>query len=169
MEKKKELFLIVAKMVLLVTSSKERTTQVDENGKCLTSWSNWLISHLVCFCSSFWVFEPHVKCQLVPLTREFTVNGWSMLFCLQDDDVYCSFSITSSVSKAKKAELGLFLENSGLIFPTSGLLLPEKKYEPIAISYIISDYWKFLPESTKLQVVIRFLEADFENRRYEEI
>ena len=50
-----------------------------------------------------------------------------------------------------------------------GLFLPEKKYEPIAISYIIRDYWKFLSEHTKLQVVIRFLEADFEKRRYEEI
>lgn len=37
MEKEKELFLILTKMVLLVTSSKERTTQMDENSKCLTS------------------------------------------------------------------------------------------------------------------------------------
>ena len=92
-----------------------------------------------------------------------------MLSCLQDDDVHCFFSITSSVSKAKKAELGLFLENSGLVSQNPGLFLPEKKHEPIAISYIIIDYWKFLSEHTKLQVVIRFLEADFEKRRYEEI
>lgn len=61
----------------------------------------WLISHSVCFCSSFWVFGPHVKYWLVPPTREFTVNGWSMLSCLQNDGVYCFFSITSSVSKTK--------------------------------------------------------------------